>query len=90
MSGRGTLQKVRIRLFEAAARLGEERNWHSSQKIESSSRRKDGSIIVSFELRGLDEIRRWILQWEGEAEVLEPRELKDQVKKAGQKIHQRS
>jgi hypothetical protein len=30
------------------------------------------------------------LQWEGEAEVLEPLELKNQVKKAGQKIHQRT
>jgi len=90
MSGRGKAEKVRVRLFGAAARLGEERIWHGSQKTESGSRRKDGSIIVSFELRGLDEIRRWILQWEGEAEVLEPLELKDQVKKAGQKIHQRS
>jgi len=90
MSGRGKAEKVRVRLFGAAARLGEERIWHGSQKTESGSRRKDGSIVVSFELRGLDEIRRWILQWEGEAEVLEPRELKDQVKKAGQKIHQRS
>jgi predicted DNA-binding transcriptional regulator YafY len=90
MSGRGKAEKVRVRLFGAAARLGEERIWHGTQKTESGSRRKDGSIIVSFELRGLDEIRRWILQWEGEAEVLEPLELKDQVKKAGQKIHQRS
>ena len=90
MSGRGAPQKVRIRLFGAAARLGEERIWHNSQTTEPGSRRKDGSIVVSFELRGLDEVRRWVLQWEGEAEVLEPRALKDQVKKAGQKIHQRS
>lgn len=90
MSGRGKPEKVRVRLFGAAARLGEERIWHNSQKTEGGSRRKDGSIVVSFELRGLDEIRRWILQWEGEAEVLEPRLLKEQVKKAGQKIHHRS
>ena len=90
MSGKGSLQKVRIRLFGAAARLGEERRWHSSQTIESGSRRKDGSLVVSFELRGLDEVRRWILQWEGEAEVLEPKDLKHQVKLAGQKIYQKS
>jgi predicted DNA-binding transcriptional regulator YafY len=90
MSGRGAPQKVRIRLFGAAARLGEERIWHNSQTTELGSRRKDGSIVVSFVLRGLDEVRRWVLQWEGEAEVMEPRALKDQVKKAGQKIHQRS
>jgi len=90
MSGRGTLQKVRIRLFRAAARLGEERIWHTSQKIEPGSRRKDGSLVVSFELRGLDEIRRWVLQWEGEAEVLEPKLLKEQIKKVGLKISART
>jgi len=90
MSGRGTFQKVRIRLFGAAARLGEERIWHTSQKIEPGSRRKDGSLVVSFELRGLDEIRRWVLQWEGEAEVLEPKLLKEQIKKVGLKISART
>jgi predicted DNA-binding transcriptional regulator YafY len=58
--------------------------------VESASRRKDGSVVVSFELRGLDEVRRWILQWEGEAEVLEPKALKDQVRAAGKKIGMRS
>jgi len=90
MSGRGKAEKVRVRLFGAAARLGEERIWHGSQKTESGSRRKDGSIVVSFELRGLDEIRRWILQWEGEAEVLEPKLLKEQIKKVGLKISART
>jgi len=90
MSGRGKAEKVRVRLFGAAARLGEERIWHGSQMTESGSRRKDGSIVVSFELRGLDEIRRWILQWEGEAEVLEPKLLKEQIKKVGLKISART
>ena len=90
MSGTGPLQKVRVRLFGAAARLGEERRWHSSQRTKSDSRRKDGSVVVSFELRGLDEVRRWILQWEGEAEVLKPKALKDQVRAAGKKIGMRS
>ena len=90
MSGRGKVEKVRVRLFGAAARLGEERIWHGTQKTESASRRKDGSVVVSFELRGLDEIRRWILQWEGEAEVLEPKLLKEQIKKVGLKISART
>ena len=90
MSGRGKAEKVRVRLFGAAARLGEERIWHGTQKTESGSRRKDGSVVVSFELRGLDEIRRWILQWEGEAEVLEPKLLKEQIKKVGLKISART
>jgi predicted DNA-binding transcriptional regulator YafY len=90
MSGRGKAEKVRVRLFGAAARLGEERIWHSSQMVESASRRKDGSVVVSFELRGLDEVRRWILQWEGEAEVLEPKLLKEQIKKVGLKISART
>ena len=90
MSGRGKVEKVRVRLFGAAARLGEERIWHGTQKTETGSRRKDGSVVVSFELRGLDEIRRWILQWEGEAEVLEPKLLKEQIKKVGLKISART
>lgn len=69
----GELVKVRIQFTAAVADYIRERTWHPSQSIES---RADGSIIFEAEVAGTREIKFWILQWGGQAEVLSPEKLR--------------
>ena len=87
MTGVGPNQTIRLLLEPMAGRLVSERLWHDSQKTQA---RPDGKVEMSLELSSLEEIRRWILQWEGQVKVLEPKELKEQVRAAGKKIATRS
>lgn len=59
-----------------AARVGEAR-WHPSQRIEPA---RDGTIVWRGRVSGTIEIRLWILSWGEDAEVLEPPELRAQVR----------
>ncbi|MCC6174732.1 MAG: transcriptional regulator [Chloroflexi bacterium] len=69
--------EVRLRFHDASAiqRLRESR-WHDSQRLETQP---DGSVIVSFVVGGLLEIRQWVLTWGHAVEVLEPPELRQEI-----------
>jgi predicted DNA-binding transcriptional regulator YafY len=42
----------------------------------------DGSVIMHLEVSSLIEIRRWVLYWGADCQVLEPEELREQVQQA--------
>jgi hypothetical protein len=54
-----------------------ERTWHPSQQIETEP---DGSIILALHVADLGEVKFWLIGFGAEAEVLEPAELRDDVK----------
>lgn len=56
-----------------------EKIWHHSQRLESQT---DGSVIIHLEVSSLIEIRRWVLYWGADCQVLEPEELREQVQQA--------
>ncbi len=56
-----------------AARYIKEKNWHESQRLEEHD---DGSCTLTFSTSGLDEVRRWLLTFGPEAQVMEPKELR--------------
>lgn len=58
-----------------AARVAETR-WHPSQVLEPQG---DGSLIWRARVAGLLEVRSWVLGWGAQAEVIEPRELREWV-----------
>ncbi len=68
---------VKIWFSPDAAPFIRERDWHPSQKIKEN---KDGSLVVSLRVSHLLGIRQWVLSWGGEAEVLTPKELRQDVK----------
>jgi predicted DNA-binding transcriptional regulator YafY len=70
------LYTVRVRISPGWARWVGEKIWHESQKAKKNS---DGSLELSFRIAGLDEIKRWILSFGPEAQVLEPSRLKQMV-----------
>lgn len=55
--------RVRIKFNNTIAHLPRTIIYHPSQKIEEEL--PDGSIVVSYEVCGLDEMKTWIIQWGG-------------------------
>jgi len=74
----GKRQRIRLRFTGWAARMVSERRWHPSQQTKWLGRKEEVLEIV-FELNGFEEIRRWILSWGPQVEVLEPEELRDGI-----------
>jgi len=57
--------------------------WHPSQKL---SKNRDGSLTAEFEIEGLSEIKIWVLGFGANVEVLEPKELRGELKETAAKI----
>jgi len=64
---------VRARFSPYQARWIRERRYHASQQIEEQP---DGGLILTLHVSGMAEVRRWLLSYGAEAEVLEPPELR--------------
>ncbi len=70
------LYTVKVRISPGWARWVGEKIWHESQKAKKSG---DGSLELTFQVAGLDEIKRWILSFGPECVVLEPEGLRKLV-----------
>ena len=75
----------KIRFWGKAARVIETGKRHPTEKIEKL---KDGSVIYSAQAKGEDEILRWILTFGEEAEILQPKSLKDKMQSTLEKMQQ--
>jgi len=69
----GEVVEVVIRFAPEAARYIQEKHWHESQKIETLD---NGELILTFQTSGLGEVKRWVLQYGGNAEVIKPENLR--------------
>ncbi|MDI6756218.1 MAG: WYL domain-containing protein [Thermodesulfobacteriota bacterium] len=67
------LYTVKVRISPDWARWVGEKIWHESQKV---TKLPDGGLEITFRVAGLDEIRRWVLSFGPECQVLEPDILK--------------
>ena len=67
---------VEIWFTPDAAKIVTETIWHHTQKL---IRQKDGSITLTFQVDGMEEIANWILSWTGRCKVVRPLELQSQV-----------
>ena len=65
------------------ARWIRERRYHPSQQTEEFP---DGSLLVSMEVAGTEEVRRWLLGYGAEVEVLEPASLRAEIRTELQKL----
>ena len=68
--------EVRISFSKKQAPYIQERIWHPSQKIEVQD---DGSIIITFHAGSEYEIKRWVLQFGADAQVIEPKSLQKEI-----------
>ncbi|MGH7943801.1 MAG: helix-turn-helix transcriptional regulator [Opitutaceae bacterium] len=69
--------RVVIRFSAAVADRLREREWHESQELHDLP---DGRLELRLRLGALPEIVRWVLTWGGDAEVMQPKELREQLK----------
>jgi predicted DNA-binding transcriptional regulator YafY len=60
------------------------RTWHASQELVDDL--KTGGLRVKMTLNNLEEITRWILGFEGHATVVEPKELRERLKKSAKAV----
>lgn len=74
---RGERHKVSIRFFPPVSRLIAESQWHPTQRLDAQP---DNTLIFHAEIDGLEEISRWVLSFSEYAEVIEPRELRDNIR----------
>ncbi|ACF14190.1 conserved hypothetical protein [Chloroherpeton thalassium ATCC 35110] len=71
-----TLYDIELRFSPYQARWMRERKWHLSQTTETQ---EDGSLVMRLEISGLDALKRWLLKYGAEVEVLKPPELRASV-----------
>ena len=70
--------EVKVRFPPREAPYIKERVWHPSQRVEEQ---EDGSLVLSLRAGGFWEIKRWILGFGPDAQVLAPESLRQAVKK---------
>lgn len=74
---RGDRVTVRILFAVSVAHYIREWLWHRSQTFRD---RPDGRLELTLEVADTIEIRRWVLGFGGDAEVLEPASLRDAIR----------
>ncbi len=74
---RGKRERVVVRFDAKVAHYVKRRRWHATQRF----RDVDGGIEMTLEPEGTDEMVSWVLGFGGTAEVMEPRELRERVKR---------
>jgi predicted DNA-binding transcriptional regulator YafY len=67
-------EQVEIIFSKDAARYIRERRWHPSQELQEN---EDGSCSLKFITQSVDEVRRWVLTYGAQAEVIKPLELRE-------------
>jgi predicted DNA-binding transcriptional regulator YafY len=72
----GEAQEVKIHFSARQAAYIRERTWHPSQRIEAEP---EGSIVLILKVADLDEVKRWLIGFGSEAEVLQPAGLREEI-----------
>lgn len=73
---KGERARVSLRFAARQARWIRERRWHASARLEEQD---DGGLVLRLDVAQTSEVRRWVLQFGSEAEVLEPESLRREV-----------
>jgi len=69
--------EVTLRFTSTVAGRVEEKTWHKTQRLE---KQPDGSLLMHLTVSDLIELKRWVLSWGRECEVLGPGELREQLR----------
>lgn len=75
--------EVEIHFASSAAAYIRERVWHPSQRMENNP---DGSLVLTLTVNHLLELKRWILSWGEQAQVLRPQSLVEELRDTAQRM----
>ncbi|MEZ4221380.1 MAG: WYL domain-containing protein [Polyangiaceae bacterium] len=70
------IEDIKLRLSQKSAVYASTHRWHRSQRTEANG---DGSVTVHLRVKTCPELEMWILGLGEDAEVLEPRALRDRI-----------
>jgi predicted DNA-binding transcriptional regulator YafY len=73
----GKPEKVKVLFSADIAEYIKEKIWHQSQKLHDTP---DGSVLFEANVACTKEIKAWIMRWGAKAIVLEPEELRDEIR----------
>jgi predicted DNA-binding transcriptional regulator YafY len=76
----GEPQEVTIRFSPEQAPYIQERTWHPSQKLEKCA---DGSIELTMNVANLWEVKRCLIGYGADAQVLRPMDLAEDIEDSG-------
>lgn len=82
----GKRTSVTIKFKGNAARIVLSGKHHSGEQVEKL---RDGTVRYKVTTRGTEEIQRWVLSFGNEAEVTEPKELRDNLNRIGKYLSKR-
>lgn len=80
----GDVSNIKLKFSSKVAHRVMNLRYHPSQKLEEEL--PDGSIVVSFTVCGIAEMKTWLVQWGDAVEVLEPDWLRDDMYKLAEGI----
>lgn len=72
----GESYHVVLKFSPYQARWIREKQWHRSQKL---TELEDGGVLMEMDATGLSDVKRWLLQYGAEVEVVEPEVLREDV-----------
>jgi len=78
--------RVRVALWDGAATYVGERTWSPDQKL---TKRRDGALILTFTATSRLEVIAWVLSFGPDAELLGPKDLRDELRNQAAAIHAR-
>jgi proteasome accessory factor B len=84
---RGPRTRVAIRFEPRVAKFVRRRAWHPSQKLVDQA---DGGVVLRLEVDGTRELVSWILGWGASAEVLSPKELRQEIAEEARRMAARN
>lgn len=76
--------RVRIKFSPQVAHRVKNMIYHPSQVLDEEL--VNGSVVISFDVCGIGEMKTWIIQWGENAEILEPDWLREDMKKMAEDI----
>jgi len=74
------VSEVVVRIDEYQSRWTKEIIFESDDRVLKVENHKDGSMTVRFRVEGLEEIKRWIMQYGYHMEVIEPESFRNEIK----------
>jgi predicted DNA-binding transcriptional regulator YafY len=69
--------EVTVRFGPRQARWIRERRWHTTARVQGAI---DGGCVLRLRVPALGEVKRWVMQFGAEAEILSPASLRRQVR----------
>lgn len=77
---------VTLRFSKDQARYAAERTWVNGQTLKKNA---DGTVTLRFSTHGIRDVKKWILGWGMDVEVLEPEWLREALKELFEKMAKR-